>query len=148
MGEAKGRQGNYRFTSNNDPKLMSLLEKGQPINCWLIGAGYLMPKILAEGRAWFIAPEQHVFRYAFSTYNRVMTGEIDPWHCFLCQRKFSGLGGLSTFAMLERSIGNPAQNKPAVAMMICHECDSVSTEETQRRVERAYGMIPVQEGLA
>ena len=40
----------------------------------------------------------------------------------------------SVVAVIERAAGDPAPDNPAVTALICHACDSVSTEEARRRV--------------
>ena len=49
-------------------------------------------------------------------------------------REFSDLLRLSVVAVIERAAGDPAPDNPAVTALICHACDSVSTEEARRRV--------------
>jgi hypothetical protein len=47
-----------------------------------------------------------------------------------------------------RAIGHPATDKPGVTALICHACESVSTQETRRRVQAEFGLLPLQEGRA
>jgi hypothetical protein len=51
-------------------------------------------------------------------------------------------------AVIERPVGDPAPDKPAVTALICHASDSFSTKETRRRVQAEFGLPPLQEGWA
>jgi hypothetical protein len=51
-------------------------------------------------------------------------------------------------AVIERTLGEPTTDKLGIVAPICHACDSVSTEETQRRVQAAFGLLGLQEGHA
>jgi hypothetical protein len=51
-------------------------------------------------------------------------------------------------AVIERAAGDPAPDKPAVTALICHACESVSTEETRRRVQAEFWLLHLQEGRA
>jgi hypothetical protein len=72
---------------------------------------------------------------AFSVFDRVRTGELAPWHCFLCARELYGTPRLSVLAFIERTLGEPVPTKPALVSPICRFCDSTNTEETRRRVD-------------
>jgi hypothetical protein len=154
MGEAKRRQRrqdlgpNGHYAAVDAPEIRALLEKGQPINVHLMGAMAIIRDVCALNREALMAPERHAFGLAFQMVSRIDNGEIEPWTCFLCDREFSGLPTLSVMAVIERALGDPMPNKPGLTMPICHACDSVSTEETRRRVQAALGLYPLQEGRA
>jgi hypothetical protein len=114
----------------------------------LIGAAVIAPPLLPLPDAELMQPQYRPVRMAFSMYDRICTGEIDPWQCFLCARPFSGLERLSVLAFIEGTLGEPARSKPAIVSPICQACDSVSTEHTLQRVRRAFGLMPLQGGHA
>ena len=49
---------------------------------------------------------------------------------------------------LERALEEPKPNKPAVGGPICHACDSVSTDNTRKRVQTLFGVYDLQTGHA
>jgi hypothetical protein len=154
MGEARRRmrrmelpQGG-KWVQPDAPEIRKLIAKDQPVNVYLIGAGIILHRILSIPKDQLMEPQYRPVRLAFSMFDRIRTGEITPWQCFLCAREFHGLAGLSVFALIERTLGDPLPTKPAMVMPICATCDGVSTEETRRRVEQVYGLSKMQEGHA
>ena len=151
MGEARRRQHldpNARLVPPNAPEIRALLEKGQPLNVHLFGAQSIIGAVRSKTFDEMMAPELHAFRLAFQTLDRIRTGEIAPWSCFLCGVDHAGVAAVSVMAVIERALGDPTPQKPGIVGPICHACDSVSTEHTQRRVHRAFGLYAVQEGHA
>jgi hypothetical protein len=153
MGEAKFRRRmelgpNSSRVSADAPQVRELLRKDEPINVHLIGAMRLVLDLAAMTKEQFMAPEHHFKRLAFQCQDRIRTGEIDPWQCSLCEREFNGGLKLSCTAVIERMLGDPTPKKPGIVMPICHGCDSVSTEETQRLVMQYFGLLPLQVGHA
>jgi hypothetical protein len=69
---------------------------GKPMSLTLLGAG-LIPQAIRDGTlqtkimAEEPAAERHLWRYVFMAWDRVRTGEYDPWTCTLCERDYSGL---------------------------------------------------------
>ena len=97
----------------------AVLEGGAPINLHLFGLGtvHLMMRTLTEEQ--LLAPEHHAFRRAFETIDKIRTGEIRPWRCGLCRVDHSGLDALSVIAVIERALGEPTRDKPAVTVPVC-----------------------------
>ena len=155
MGEAKKRK-KRNGTGNSTgpgipfdaPEVKAVLEGGAPINLHLFGLGtvHLMISTLTEEQ--LLAPEHHAFRRAFETIDKIRTGEIRPWRCGLCRVDHSGVDALSVIAVIERALREPTRDKPALTVPVCHACDSVSTEETKRKIQAALGLDPLQEGRA
>ena len=54
-----------------------------------------------------MVPELQAFRLAFQMLDRIRTGEIESWRCFLCTGDYSGLPTVSVMAVIERSLGDP-----------------------------------------
>jgi hypothetical protein len=153
MGEAKRRGkkigDNIHLTDNYAPEVRALPEAGQPINIHMLGAGVIVPEILRlEQAGELMKPQHHVLRVGFEAFDRIRTGELNPWSCGLCSREFSGYANLSVLAVIERTLGEPKRDKPALSVFVCHGCDSVSAEETKRRVQQMFGVLPLQEGRA
>jgi hypothetical protein len=132
----------------NAPEIRALLEKGQPVNVHLFGSQAIIATIRSQSFDEFMAPELHAFRLAFQMLDRIDTGEIAPWSCFLCGVDHVGLPAVSVLAVIEHALGDPTPQKPGIVGPICHACDSVSTEYTQRRVRQVFGLYAVQEGHA
>jgi hypothetical protein len=151
MGEARRRQNldpNTRLVPPNAPEVRTLLGKGQPLNVHLFGARAIISAIASRTFDEMMVPELHALRLAFQMLDRIRTGEIDPWHCFLCDVDHSGGTALSVMAVIERALGDPTPQKPGIVAPICHACDGVSTEHTRRRVNEALGLYGLQEGHA
>lgn len=154
MGEAKRRKPNVdlgpngRFVLPDAPEVRALLEVGQPINVHLFGRAAIINTIRSKTFEEVMVPELHAFRLAFQTLDRIRTGELDPWRCFLCGDDHRGMQPLSVMAVIERMLGDPQPKKPGTVASICHTCDGVSTEETNRRVREAFGLCALQEGHA
>jgi hypothetical protein len=66
----------------------------------------------------------------------------------LCATNYNGLSNLSVFALIDHPHDAPVASKPGVMALVCMKCDSVSTEETRRRIEEMFGLLPAQEGQA
>jgi hypothetical protein len=128
-------------------------DAGTPMAIALFGAG-LIPLELAAGTleaklmAKEATTERHLYRFAFSMWDRIRTGEHSPWQCSLCAKEYAGLPMLSVFALIDHPYAPPLPNKPGVMALVCQTCDSISTEETQRRLGEMFGLLPVQEGRA
>ena len=154
MGEAKQRRRRAELGANVsliDPRkameqLNTIATAGKPMSLTLLGAGLipqairdgtLHPKILAKETT----TENHLWRYAFMVWDRVRTGEYDPWMCTLCGRNYSGLRALSVLGVIDDPREAPTPNKPAAMALVCTSCDSVSSEETQRRIEQTFGLV-------
>jgi hypothetical protein len=154
MGEAKRRKPrqdlgpNTRVVSPDGPEVHALLEKGQPINVHLLGAGAIVLTIRSLTTKELMAPEQHAFRLAFQTLDRIRTGEIEPWQCFLCGAEHVGMQAISVMAVIERTLGEPRPDKHGIVAPICYACDSVSTDETRRLIQEAFGLLDLQRGRA
>jgi hypothetical protein len=152
MGESRRRRRadlgpNGKFVMPDAPELRALLAEGSPINVSLLGSAAILREVATHTAEEMMTPERQPLRYAFTTLDRIRTGEIDPWTCILCGRDFRGLRELSVMAVIQRTLGAPVANKPAAISPICHSCDSVS-EETQRKVQRMFGLMPLQTGTA
>jgi hypothetical protein len=129
------------------------VEPGTPMSVMLLGAGLITQAaqngtLKAKLFTKKATTERHLFRNAFSIWDRIRTGEHNPWQCSLCARDYSGLQMLSVLAMIEQARGDPVPSKPAVMALVCQSCDSVSTQETQRRIEKKFGFYSVQQGTA
>jgi hypothetical protein len=159
MGEAKQRQRGGRRrraelganVSLVDPRkameqLNTTATVGKPMSLTLLGAG-LIPQSIRDGTlqakimARKVSTERHLWRYAFMVWDRVRTGEYDPWMCTLCGRNYSGLRALSVLGVIDDPREAPTPNKPAAMALVCTSCDSVSTEETQRQIEQTFGLV-------
>jgi hypothetical protein len=153
MGETKHRRRVELGKNMNIVRPTEAIERldaaGEPMQVTLIGAG-LVPAAITSGAimAKEITAERHLLRFAFMVWDRIRTGEYDPWTCSLCGRDYSGLTKLSVFGIVEHALGNPTPSKPAAMALVCEVCDCISTEETKRRLERLFGVYPLQEGQA
>jgi hypothetical protein len=152
MGEARRRRQSLgpgsHMTWTESPEVHALLETGQPINVNLFGAAAILREICSRTFDELIAPERHAFRLAFQVFDRMRTGEIEPWQCALCGGEHAGLRRLSVMAIIERALGDPIPKKPGIVAPICHACDSVSTEETLRQIQSRFGLYSLAEGSA
>ena len=148
MGEARRGRRQSHITEADSPEVRAFLEAGQPINVTLFGAAAIQLELLSRTVDELMAPERHAFRLAFQTFDRMRTGEIEPWQCTLCGGEHVGLGRLSAMAVLERALGDPTPEKAGLVAPICHACDSVSAAETSRRIQAMFGLYTLQEGHA
>ena len=153
MGEARRRKGqhlgpNMRSVTADDPEVRTLLEKGQVIAVHMFGVGAIDHAVRSLTYEQLMAPERHTLRMAFETLDRIRTGEINPWECFLCHSRRSGMQRVSVMAVIERALGEPLPDKPGIIVPVCHACDNVSAEDTRKRVEGAFHLSELQEGRA
>jgi hypothetical protein len=116
---------------------LGAVEAGTPISVALLGAGLitqaaesgaLEAKLLAKEAS----TERHLYRLAFSMWDRIRTGEHDPWECALCAKNYTGLPMLSVFAMIDHPRSAPVPTKPAL-MALPAACFPA---ESQARVMR------------
>jgi hypothetical protein len=139
MGEAKRRKDGSpprHGVSADSPEVRNLLAAGEPINLHLFGFGAVQIMIGTLSEQQLMAPEHHAFQRAFETIDKIRTGEIRPWRC-------------SVVAVIDRALGESNWDKPALAVPVCHACDSVDSEETKYRIRTALGLSPpLQEGHA
>ena len=147
MGEAKRRRrsadgpGNVSWTDGNDPRVQAIFEEaGEPITVALVGAALIMPSVATISFDELMKPQHRVLRLAFGVFDRIRNGEIDG-RCGLCGARHN-VNGFSCYAVIERVRGTSLK-KPALTLPVCHNCDSVSTQETQRRV---LAMFPLAAG--
>lgn len=146
MGEAKrrkqtGSKPGPRWCGGADPLVQAMFENpGEPITVALIGAGLIPGSIVRIPRAELMNPQHRALRMAFSAWDRIRLGEIEG-RCSICDAR-QNVAGLSCYAVIERAHGGPLRDKPALVLPVCHRCDSVSTEETQRRVMGLFPMAP------
>jgi hypothetical protein len=146
MGEARRRRekGNISWTDNHDPRVLAIFEEaGEPISLALVGAGLIMPTVTAMPIDELMKPQHRALRLVFGVFDRIRTGEIDGI-CGLCGTRYN-VQGFSCYAVIERARGI-SREKPALALPICHSCDSVSTQETQRRVLEMFPMADISKG--
>jgi hypothetical protein len=146
MGEAKRRRekGNLSWTDNRDPRVLAIFEEaGEPISLALVGAGLIMPTVTAMPLDELMKPQHRALRLAFGVFDRIRTGEIEG-RCGLCSTRYN-VQGFSCYAVIERARGT-SRKKPALTLPICHSCDSVSTQETQRRVLEMFPMAGISKG--
>jgi hypothetical protein len=151
MGEAKRRRAelgaNMHLTDTH--KAMERLDAttaGKPMCLTLLGSGLIaqairdgtLAKRIMAGQA---TTERHLWRYAFMVWDRVRTGEYDPWSCTLCGHSYSGLAMLSVLGIVDDPREAPCKDKPAAVAVVCTSCDSASTEETQKGIEQTFGLI-------
>lgn len=149
MGEAKRRKNAPRMVTTHAPEVQAMFDvAGRPINIYTIGAGMVAAMMHIVARDALIRdPAHRPWRLAFGFYDRIRTGEIKPWQCFLCQRPYAGLGRLSCFYIIDRVPAVKANQ--AAILPICHACDGISIEETRRQVVAAFPMShPLAEGTA
>jgi hypothetical protein len=154
VGEAKRRKPrqdlgpNGHMISADSPEVRALLEDGQLINVNLFGAAAIQREVLSRTFDELMAPERHAFRLAFQMFDRMRTGEIEPWSCALCAREHAGLRWVSVLAVIECALGDSTLKKPGIVAPICQACDSASTAETVRRIQAAFGLYSLQVGTA
>jgi hypothetical protein len=129
------------------------VDAGTPMSVALVGAGLitqaaqsgaLEAKLLAKEAT----TERHLYRLAFSMWDRIRTGEHNPWECTLCAKHYTGLAMLSVFALIDHPRSAPVETKPALMALVCQACDSVSMEETTRRINEMFGFYPAPQGQA
>ena len=111
MGEAKRRAElgkNASMTSSRQAlERLNLDTAGKPAHLSLIGAGLMLPAILLGAiMAEEATAERHRLRYAFMIWDRIRTGEYDPWACALCAREHSGLSKMSVLGLVEHAVGS------------------------------------------
>jgi len=144
MGEAKRRQNNVSWTDNHDPRVLAIFEDvGEPISIALIGAGLILPTVTATPFDELMKPQHRAMRLAFGVFDRIRKGEIEG-HCGLCGTRYN-VQGFSCYAIIERARGT-SRKKPALTVPVCHNCDSISTEETKRRVSELFPMAAINDG--
>lgn len=148
MGQAKQRR-EPRFVAGDAPEVRALFDEAdRPINVWTVGAGMVVAMMhTIPHEVLRRDPGHRPWRLAFGIYDRIRTGEMKNWTCFLCRRPRPGLKDLSCFGIIDRVPAS--QTNEAVILPICHSCDSVSSEETQRRMLEAFPLgPPLPEGTA
>jgi hypothetical protein len=154
MGEARRRKlredlgPKGRMVAPDAPEVRALLEKGQPVNVHLFGATAIYLIARSEPFDQFMRPERHALRLAFQMLDRIRTGEIEAWQCFLCDAWREGMPAVSVMAVIERALGDPNPDKPGIVAPICHACDSIIPEETTRKVQAVFRLCPVEAGHA
>lgn len=149
MGEAKRRKNAPRMITTDAPEVQAMFDvAGRPINIYAIGAGMVAAMMHTVSHDTLRRdPAHRPWRLAFGIYDRIRTGEMKSWQCFLCQRPYSGLSRLSCFYIIDRVPA--AKANQAAILPICHACDSISIEETRRLVVAAFPMSsPLPEGMA
>jgi hypothetical protein len=102
-----------------------------------------MPTVTAMPIDELMKPQHRALRLVFGVFDRIRTGEIDGI-CGLCGTRYN-VQGFSCYAVIERARGI-SREKPALTLPICHSCDSVSTQETQRRVLEMFPMADISKG--
>jgi hypothetical protein len=157
MGEAKQRRhrraelgANVHLTSPHTAmeQLNPAATAGKPMSLILLGAGLILQAIQdgtlrAKIMVKQTTTESHLWHYAFMAWDRVRTGELNPWTCALCEHDYSGLQALSVFGVIDDPREAPLPNKPALVALVCGPCDGVSSEETRRRIGQTFGLIEV-----
>ena len=146
MGVAKRRRqadpdrDRYRFRNNRDPNIRAMFGKeGSPINVALVGSGLIMA-LAATGLIPIGVPgaEAAAVRRAFGLWDRIRTGELEPWPCALCERRHVGLDELSCIGVITPMDATP--KTPGIMLSVCQRCDSVSTEHTKHRITTMFPM--------
>jgi hypothetical protein len=134
-------------------RLMGALP-GTPMSVALFGAR-LIPRAIEDGTMAAKlfdrrqSTDRHMWRLMFGVWDRVRTGEIDPWQCNTCRKSYSGLAHLSVMALVDCARDKPAKDKPGAIALICNTCDSISSEHTFDLVRRSFGLEPpIQQGHA
>jgi hypothetical protein len=98
MGEAKRRrQANPEFTDNRHPVVRAMFAtEGNPINVGLVGSGVIFACVMNGNFPFGVpGPEAAAMRRAFGLWDRIRTGELEPWPCALCGAQHAGLDDLS-----------------------------------------------------
>lgn len=152
MGEAKRRKnaknaGNVFPATTGDPRIQAMFgSPGEPMSMALVGAGLIVPYIASVPLDEIMQPQHRALRVAFAIFDRIRTGEVEGI-CFLCDAR-RDWRGFSCYAVVERARGM-SRDKPAMVLPICHQCDSISTQETQRRIAERLPLVSVPaEGVA
>lgn len=132
----------------NAPEIQALFAAGRPINVWMIGAWKIVQlRLTVPFDTLLNEPVHRPWRLAFGYYDRIRTGEISTWPCFLCQVARPGPNELSCFCIIDSV--PVSRSNPAAILPICHTCDGVSPQETLRRVIADFPLAPiVTEGTA
>lgn len=150
MGEAKRRKLNHPTMVTLDaPEVRSMFDHaGRVFSIYMIGAAMVQWTLGSVASDTLVSdPAYRPWRLAFGTWDRIQRGEMRPWVCFLCQRPHSGLKELSCLGIIDQAPASKT-NKAAI-LPVCHACDSVSTEETQRRLIAEFPLTaPLNEGTA
>jgi hypothetical protein len=50
--------------------------------------------------------------------------------------------------VIDLALGEPKPDKPGIVASVCHACDSVTPEETSRRIHASFGLLETQSGRA
>lgn len=149
MGEAKRRKKiSEHITIIDGYGLEELgLSRGALVSIMLIGAGLIAQEVFTGGRRLLAkenSTEIHAYRLAFGIWDRIRTGEYNPWQCSLCAKSYRGLALLSVFALIDDPRKPPAKDKPGVMALVCHDCDCISTAETKLKVEKRFGLMTIE----
>jgi hypothetical protein len=135
------RAGNVYPATTEDPRIQAIFgDAGEPISIALVGAGLIVPYIASVPFDEIMQPQHRALRVAFGILDRIRTGEVEGI-CFLCDAR-RGWRGFSCYAVVERARGM-SRDKPAMILPICHQCDSISTQDTQRRITERLPLAPV-----
>jgi hypothetical protein len=153
MGEAKQRRRRAELGENiNLVETQQAMERldattvGKPVCLTMMGAGVIAGALLdgtlrAKIMARQATGERHLWRYCFMVWDRVRTGEYSPWACTLCGGDYFGLQRLSVLGVIDDPRRGSTPDKPAAMALVCTACDSVSQEETQRRIRQKFGLV-------
>lgn len=140
-----------KITPLRDGDVQALLTdtQGLPVNVAVVGAALVVPLMMRAGSTDAAkTPEMRHVRLAFMAWDRIRTGELRRWPCLLCAAERSELQGLSCLAVIDRVADKLQPSKPALVAMVCGACDSVSSDDTRRRIEASLGLRILQEGHA
>ena len=152
MGKAKRRreagENTPRLLPLNAPEMRAMFQRtGRPFNVWMIGTEKIIELLRTVPFDTLLnEPIHRPWRLGFGYFDRLRTGEIKTWACFLCQVTRPGLNELSCFAIIDRE--PISRDNRAVIMPICDACDCASVKTTLRRVMQDFPLEPMLEGTA
>jgi hypothetical protein len=151
MGEAKRRKtsGNMWMTDMTSPEVRKLICGGGPVILHFVWSKMILAFAFTTPRNDndLMKTEYRPMRLAFSTYDRIRTGEIGPsWQCSVCARERRGEP--AAIVVVEQALPPPAPNKPAVSCAFCTECEPLGEEKIKRRIFEAFGVCELPDGTA
>jgi hypothetical protein len=132
------RPGEHRSVKSDAPEVRAMFaEKDKPMSVALVGSGVILATVLSRSMNLdSLDPQHRAIRLAFGTWDRIRTGEMATWSCFLCEASYAGLDELSCIGIISALLAT--RKTPAVGLPICHRCDSTSTEHTKRRIAEMF----------
>jgi hypothetical protein len=87
--------------------------------------------------------EEKRWRHAFMAWDRIRTGDRDPWSCILCRRDYSGIDALAVLGVIDDPrtdhSASRSSTEPVAVALVCASCASASPERlTQNKPQKKW----------